>query len=539
MIYPEIFPEERNHEHAEKKVFDSLKAIQDQYDIFYSRSFVTDGVGKRPEYEIDFIIVNPQKAIICLEVKGGQIKYSGSQDSWFQNSKALKKSPDKQAQSASHSLLNLFSNLLYEIPVGWGLCFPDCQLIDRNNVSPNVSKFQIIDEQDLNHIDKSLPMVFDFVQNQYPDKKGIKRWQYEKFKKLLLRDIGFVQILSTKIFRDERQFVKLTKQQLNIFTRVAENKNVITNGPAGSGKTIIAKTLAQDLANEGLKVLFLCFNRTLANKIRYEFDREEKNIEVKTFHSLSRNMIENEDATWWSENKNKEDFWDIEVPFKFESLSSFIENCYDALIVDEGQDFKELWYDVIFKMIKPEGRKYIFVDQMQDIFNRFTQMPGNQQFFTYSLYENCRNTTKIVDYLSQVTKKEIKVFENSPPGDDIVIKEFKNQIAEQKFLLDEIKSLTIEHSIQSNQILIILNSSKEDSCISNVKKIGKFDLKSLDNKARFERDTIHYTTINTFKGLEADVVFIVDSHLIDNNMQSKVIYTEASRAKHKLYILKL
>ena len=50
MIYPEFFPEDRNNEHAERKVFDILKKLADKYDIFYSRKFITDGVGKKPEY---------------------------------------------------------------------------------------------------------------------------------------------------------------------------------------------------------------------------------------------------------------------------------------------------------------------------------------------------------------------------------------------------------------------------------------------------------------------------------------------------------
>lgn len=432
MIYPEIFPEERNHEHAEKKAYESLKALSDKYDIFYSKSFVTDGLGKKPEYEIDFIIAIPEKAVFCLEVKGGLIRYDGTHDVWYQNSKLLKKRPDRQSQTSSHALLNLFKNLISEMPLGWGLCFPGCQLIDRDNLPHMLSKFQIIDEQDLLYLESSLPRLFDFIQKQYPAKRGIRKWQYEKFKKQLLRDIGFVQILSTKIKFDENRFIKLTDQQLKTFLKVSKNTNVLTSGPAGSGKTIIAKTLAQDFSNNNLKVLFLCYNRTLANKIRYDFDKYDKNIDVFTFHSLARNVIEKTDNEWWDINKKKEDFWELEVPIKFESIEIINDLEYDVLIVDEGQDFKELWFDVIFKLIKPEGKKFIFIDQMQDIFERFTNLPGNQVFASFSLDENCRNTKNIVQYLSETIDKEIEVFDESPVGDSIVLKNFKNQLEEQK-----------------------------------------------------------------------------------------------------------
>ena len=49
MIYPEFFPEERKNELSELKMFEKLKSLSDQYDIFYSKKFVTDGVGKKSE----------------------------------------------------------------------------------------------------------------------------------------------------------------------------------------------------------------------------------------------------------------------------------------------------------------------------------------------------------------------------------------------------------------------------------------------------------------------------------------------------------
>ena len=115
---------------------------------------------------------------------------------------------------------------------------------------------------------------------------------YEKFKTKLLRGIGFVQVLSTKIKYDQNRFIELTHYQSELFRRIVSNKNIITSGPAGSGKTIVAKTIAQDFLNDGKTVLFLCFNRTIANKLRYEFDRFPQNLERSlplTTTSLRRN----------------------------------------------------------------------------------------------------------------------------------------------------------------------------------------------------------------------------------------------------------
>jgi GTPase SAR1 family protein len=538
MIYPEFFPEDRKNEIAEKKVFEQLKRISDSYDIFYSRKFITDGIDKKPEYEVDFIVAIPEKAIICLEVKGGIINYSGSKDEWSQNSRVMSKRPDSQASSATHALIKGFSGLIGDMAVGWALCFPDGDLSSKA-LPTSIDSNQIIDQLGILHIDKALEFLFDFVKKQNSHRQGARRWMYNKFKTELLRDIGFVKVLSTRVKYNERSFIELTNTQITVFNRLKANKNIITTGPAGSGKTIIAKTLAQDLLDKDQKVLFLCFNRTLANKIRYDFDRNETRIEVATFHSFARKIIDTYDTTWWKKNSSSEDFWELDVPVKLEECLTFYEGTFDAIIIDEGQDFKELWFELIFSLGNNDCSKHIFMDQMQDIFGHYTKIPSEESFIKYNLPENCRNTKTIVNYLSEVVSKNIETFDNSPEGEEVVIKSFKNQTEQQTYLLDEIKSLTREQGISPEQILVLLNSSKADSCLGATTKAGKLEIKPLDNKGHFQKDAVNYTTINTFKGLEADIVFVVDTDKIPLKQKHEKLYTEASRARHKLYVFEI
>lgn len=386
--------------------------------------------------------------------------------------------------------------------------------------------------------DKALEHLLNFIQKQHPNRKGVQSWMYNKFKTELLRDIGFVQVLRTRIKYNERKFIELTKTQLSVFKRLKENKRIITYGHAGSGKTIIAKTLAQEILKEDKKILFLCFNRTLANKIRYEFDRNESKIEVSTFHSWARKIIDLSDSNWWKQHSSNEDFWELEVPVKLEECLHFFKDKFDAIIIDEGQDFKQFWYELILSLGEENGRIYIFMDQMQDIFGHYTQIPNEHLFIKYNLPENCRNTKTIVNYLSKILSKDILSFSESPNGETVEIKEFQNNLEQQKYLLDKIKSLTREQKIEPDQILLLLNSPKSESCIAGTQKVGKLEIKSIDNKGRFQKNAINYTMINTFKGLEADVVFITDTHLIPELQKKEKLYTEASRARHKLFIIK-
>ncbi len=539
MIYPDEFPNEVSNP-AEERVFEALKKLAGDYDIFYSRRFIGLTERERPEYEIDFIICEPGEALLCIEVKGGGINYDGNTNAWYQNGKRLSVGPDQQASSAMHSLVHRFSSYSKKVPFGWALCFPDCE-INEKSFPTSLSEEQIIGHQSILYIEEYLKTYFRSLKKKFSEKKGIdKRWEYEQFKNDLLRGLGFVQVLSGKMKYDENRFVELTERQYEIFSRSYDNKRMIVNGPAGSGKTIVAKTIAQELSDKGFKTLFLCYNRTLANKLGYELNsRQNENLEIASFHSFARRQVEMFHDEWWKEQKVKDDdFWEIEVPLK---LQEVFENegisKYDALIIDEGQDFKEFWFEVLWNVLNKEARITIFLDKHQNIFGRNSSIPNPQSFYQYRLDENCRNTKRIVEYLGKVIKRDIKTFKRNPEGEKVIVQTFDNSISLQKEIVRKIQSLTKEHRVASEQITVLLEGEKKDSSLSELKQIGKLAFKSLDNKARYERGAIHFTSINTFKGLESDIVFIIDVDLHGPNIP--LLYTMASRAKHLLYIYSL
>lgn len=539
MIYPselKSLPESR----AEETVYNKLSKLSNRYDVFFSRRFVKLNHFEKDEYEIDFIICKPNEAILCLEVKGGVINYDGSTNRWFQNSKPLKNGPDIQATSASHNLINRYRKLSREVPIGWAVCFPDCEVLDDSRLPTSLDKNRVIDQKSLLFIEMALESIFDQIKSQNPERTGCRHYVYNEFKNDLLRGLGLVQRLGTRFKHEDERFIELFENQLNVFKQVSENDRIIVNGPAGSGKTIVAKELVKELASEDNNVLFLCFNRTLANKLSYDTGiRNNEQITAGSFHSFTKRFIEEYDSEWWEKQNIKEEmFWELKLPAKLEEILNNNQDeipKYDALVIDEGQDFKEFWFELLFRLVKENGKKIIFLDRVQDIFNRNVTIPEVSEFVKFTLPENCRNTKKIVQYLEQTIDEPIKV-RNVPIGDEVELYTAKNSIDLQTKLVSEIKELTNNHGIDNDQILILINSDKSSSSISNLKRIGKFDIKALDNKARVQRGSIAYSNINLFKGLEWDIVFVIDTHLIEPDKLKSMLYTQASRARHKLYI---
>lgn len=291
-----------------------------------------------------------------------------------------------------------------------------------------------------------------------------------------------------------------------------------------------------------MKVLLLCFNRPICNALYYELRKysEDKNLLIYRYHQFAQREINDEE--WWKNtlsnyklNNNEDDFWAVEVPSKHMELSEDDLTEFDAIIVDEGQDFKEFWYEAIIRHIKPTGKFIVFLDPNQDIFNHYTELPKQYNFFKTRLDRNCRNGIKIVDYLKENSGIEIKTFDENPSG-DCIIRHYKNEIEQKKFIRDDILSLIQNDGIDPNKILILIHSNIKESCLKEMRKIGTHEIKSAYNAKDIKRKDVLYATIEIYKGLEADIVLLTDTHLIPEEDKKKLMYVEASRAKHRLYV---
>ena len=539
MIYPHNFPinDKTNLEtNPEKIIYDLLKPLSSTYDIFYSQIFRAETDKERSDYEIDFIVIKPDQAILLIEVKGGHIEYDGIERQWHQNGKQMAKAPTDQVISCVSSLLKRYPELARKVPVGWVVCFPQCEIINDTELPTNLSRSSIIDQKNLLNLPSILHEIINKTKTEFSYKKGLKDYEYRKLKQQLLRGLGLVQRLSTRIELDERIYIKLTNEQYKIFRQALDNKRLVVNGTAGSGKTIIAKELAKELLDKDDKVLFLCFNRTLSSNLRQEFRKQyprNNNIEISTFHHFARWQIN--DKEWFGENKKKEDFWELLIPEKLESISKEQLELYDAIIVDEGQDFKEFWYELLERHLKAEGRFFVFLDANQDIFNHYTQLPGQQEFVRFKLSRNCRNSKKVLQYLQTNTDLSFEYFEETPIG-GCTIRKYKNNTEQVRLIRDDVIQLIEQDGLSPQQIVILIHSDKASSCLADVKKLTKYPLKSAYRPQDVRDNDVMYGTIEIFKGLESDVLLITDMHLMQDAEFKKRIYVEASRAKHSLYV---
>src|SRR3954447_15134245 len=106
-MYPRTLIEDEVESDGEKRVFAALRdGLSDEWDAYHSVSWMMrDPAEGAKDGEIDFVLCHPEKAILCLEVKGGGLECRHGE--WFRlvaGKKARMKDPFKQALDHRYAL---------------------------------------------------------------------------------------------------------------------------------------------------------------------------------------------------------------------------------------------------------------------------------------------------------------------------------------------------------------------------------------------------------------------------------------------------
>ena len=152
-------------------------------------------------------------------------------------------------------------------------------------------------------------------------------------------------------------------------------------GPAGSGKTLVVAARAAELDGEGKDVLVVSFNITLLNYLRdaaVRFGANPNRITWLNFHRWCKRTMES--AGCDSEYKAVFSEAGGESALRHRLANATIEAIksgplsdqvprYDAILVDEGQDFLPAWWDALRLVLRDQAEALLVVDVSQDLYD--------------------------------------------------------------------------------------------------------------------------------------------------------------------------
>ena len=167
--------------------------------------------------------------------------------------------------------------------------------------------------------------------------------------------------------------LKVLDNHQEAIARKYDGGHRILMGPSGSGKTLILVHKAALLKNYNPNVkniLFLCYNITLVNYIkRLLSDKKvplgENGVEVLHFVELCSRIL-GQDIAY---EKEESDYYGLIVS---ETLSKIPGSGlkYDAILVDEGQDFSDDMYKVVTSLLNEKTNNLtIALDEGQNIYS--------------------------------------------------------------------------------------------------------------------------------------------------------------------------
>lgn len=172
---------------------------------------------------------------------------------------------------------------------------------------------------------------------------------------------------------EQREPPPLTREQLNYVNSRTETGFRRLRGPAGSGKTMVVAGRASTLAGEGKDVLVVSYNITLLNYLRdctARFGPERNAITWLYFHGWCKRVLSlcGCDEVWRSLPWDDPSVDELLATATIQAIDANpkLVDRFDAILVDEGQDFRPSWWNALRTTLRADGEMLLIADRAQD-----------------------------------------------------------------------------------------------------------------------------------------------------------------------------
>lgn len=540
-IYPSKLPKESSA--AEQKVHKLLKeGLSQDYCVICNQWVhgINEQHGGARDHEIDFIVAHPKHGMLCLEVKGGKIQISGGQ--WYsvdgRGGKHRIRNPMRQVQDASYKLRNWLRKQTetqqHDWSAAYAIVLPDVELTEGRDLTPDIPRKLVLDRSDLKKsaLQRRVEEIFAHYRLPKFSQKLLKL-----LKRKLLPDCMLHTPLVKEFESEEDQIKELTEKQFEILRGLVapeiDKPRYLIRGVAGSGKTMLAVEVARRLAQSGRRVLYVCYNKNLAYWIASHVPPHE-HLKISTFHGLCMELSGQGD---YNSNMGitQRDFYDALLPnWLAEAAAQRPELRFDAIIVDEGQDFKRTFWNPLLDLLhdRERSRFYVFADESQRIYSRDEIQI---EPFPVFLSKNLRNTRPIGEYVGKYHRGNIQ-YEVAGPETTRQVERVDAESQQLDRKLVEILNRLKRGKVPLSHV-IMLTPFRDRSHWYDGQQLGKYTLKW--GITSDDPNTLCVTTIQSFKGLERPVVIVSEMnrarHVTDD--LDALRYVAYSRARNHLILL--
>ncbi len=535
-LYPDDYLDTYSNEiySSEFETLERLKAgLSDQYEIFHGVHW-SNFKGKAIYGEIDFLILHPNGRLLAIEQKNIELEFR-------RGDLIARYGTNQQEKIVTSQIVRNISNLRAKFSDTYphlALQIDHILYLPTSNYSAAVpmNVGRIVDSSEAN----SLPDIVREILESYTDSLPKNLAAHEDIHRFLMSQLKLIPNVGVLSEQVKEVSFNLSRGLSEWVQRLEFDPfRLHIQGTAGSGKTQLALNELSIANEKNLYGLYLCFNRPLVDSIK----KFAPNPQICfTFHELAKNIADL--LSIKVDLLSNQAFLDLEMIFADHAVQ--LANQFDYLIIDEGQDFKSEWRDLICQMVKPDGRIIWMEDVGQTIYpERYSKDWGG--WVRFKLPINFRSPRLIVDLINELQLTSDEVVSGSPiVGELTGLRTYQKleQGALFKATQIEVQNL-LNNGYDAANIAIVTfcGANRSEILNSNQMHIANKSIKKLigygsDNQPKWSNGEVLLDTIYRFKGLSTDAVVIteVDFTSWSTHVKSK-LFVALTRARLKVVIV--
>lgn len=501
-IYPENWQELRAAfmHVAERDMLDRLAAaLPDDYVIFPNLSWVTLSWKRQSKFgEIDFVVVTPSGDLIIIEQKNGGLMV----DADGRLVKHYSEHPGKDVGQQIQNSVTVVKKALAEryhgrgpIAVDYLLVCPDYRLRSYQGLQLNAQR--IVDSPQMERLGE---IVLE-IHRDKPSSPG----HVSDVIAFLQGELDLVPDLGASMERQQAVYRGFANELGDWVDRLDFTPwSLHVTGCAGSGKTQLARHLAQRALGRGLRPLYTCFNRPLADALRPFFP---DGCHVANLDHLVRQCLESLGELPAFGDHGPDHFSALRQKLLARALPPAW--TFDVLIVDEGQDFDAEMAATARHFLRKGGELAWLEDPWQRLQERDYQHQGTLKL---SLERNYRSPRRIAELVSPLLHLPGIVPANPVAGEEPRF----HQHDDENFnaVLQRIVATQLERFAPEDIAIVSLkgrgNSLLTDDVVAGRRLRMFTGTYTADGEPVFTNGDLRCETIFRFKGQQARAVVLID-----------------------------
>jgi hypothetical protein len=524
--------------------------------------------GPARDGEADLVVVHEEHGILVLEVKSGTPSRD-HEGRWWIGGHELSRDPFDQARDSKHQLVRKLQALpdwrpRTEPRAGHAIALPDVDLasLPRGHVFLGA--------------DAPRELVLDAQALETPE--SIRRWVEGAYNywlgdgtrgaplgpngvrlvdEILAPTWSLHRLVRGRIEDDRSDLLAASREQGLILNRTRRIRRLEVVGPAGSGKSMLAAEKARLLAREGYRTLLVCFNQRLATSLIRELEDAPApapgalgptGLDVTTFHRLCERLGTEAGVLPARPMPIPQAWWDETLPAAAEAAIDLLPHArYHAILVDEGQDFEARWFELLGRLlVDPDDVFWVFHDPGQALIR--TDVVAGLGLECHELFENHRNPGSIAGLAARFYRggEEPIALRETERRHSIISAQAGDATLEA--LRKTLHRLIEEERVAPFRIAVLSGASAGASEVWRHRRFGNACLENAalhdDGTSRGlapedvpdEPDEVLFETIRRFKGMEREVVVLVELPT-EGDRLDELLYVGLTRATTELVVI--